>query len=235
MVGLGALTDDAGRFPIPDGLDLQPLHRCRRLPRAVSTATPSTRATRWSAASSPPDVVTLIWWPLSRSTPSPWPGDAAPLSPCRTSAIGTVGRRILLANVVAEVGIVVTGGLVRLTGSGLGCPTWPECTDGSLVPVADPVRGLPQVHRVRQPSPDVRGARRGPCGADRRPSAVARPALSRRSAWHSEQPGLVRRPWSGWPSASSWASSARRCSAASRCCSTCTRRPSPPTSCSRWR
>lgn len=50
-------------------------------------------------------------------------------------AIGPVGRRILLANLVAEVGIVVTGGLVRLTGSGLGCPTWPECTDSSLVPV----------------------------------------------------------------------------------------------------
>jgi heme a synthase len=28
---------------------------------------------------------------------------------------------------------VVTGGVVRLTGSGLGCPTWPKCTDGSLV------------------------------------------------------------------------------------------------------
>lgn len=31
--------------------------------------------------------------------------------------------------------IVVTGGAVRLTQSGLGCPTWPECTAGSLVPV----------------------------------------------------------------------------------------------------
>jgi cytochrome c oxidase assembly protein subunit 15 len=30
--------------------------------------------------------------------------------------------------------IVVTGGAVRLTGSGLGCPTWPECTEGSLTP-----------------------------------------------------------------------------------------------------
>jgi cytochrome c oxidase assembly protein subunit 15 len=28
--------------------------------------------------------------------------------------------------------IVVTGGAVRLTGSGLGCPTWPKCTDDSL-------------------------------------------------------------------------------------------------------
>ena len=32
-------------------------------------------------------------------------------------------------------GIVVTGGLVRLTGSGLGCPTWPTCYGSSLVPV----------------------------------------------------------------------------------------------------
>lgn len=30
--------------------------------------------------------------------------------------------------------IVGTGGLVRLTGSGLGCPTWPACTAGSLIP-----------------------------------------------------------------------------------------------------
>lgn len=30
--------------------------------------------------------------------------------------------------------IVVTGGVVRLTGSGLGCPTWPRCTDESFVP-----------------------------------------------------------------------------------------------------
>ena len=38
--------------------------------------------------------------------------------------------------------LVVTGGAVRLTGSGLGCPTWPECTPGSYTPVphqAEPV------------------------------------------------------------------------------------------------
>ena len=45
-------------------------------------------------------------------------------------------RRIFLANLVAQVAIVVSGGLVRLTGSGLGCPQWPECVEGSLVPVA---------------------------------------------------------------------------------------------------
>jgi cytochrome c oxidase assembly protein subunit 15 len=41
---------------------------------------------------------------------------------------------IALANLVVNIGIVVTGGAVRLTGSGLGCPTWPKCTDGSYVP-----------------------------------------------------------------------------------------------------
>ncbi len=44
-------------------------------------------------------------------------------------------RGVLVANLVAEIGIVVTGGVVRLTGSGLGCPTWPECMPGSFTPV----------------------------------------------------------------------------------------------------
>jgi cytochrome c oxidase assembly protein subunit 15 len=41
--------------------------------------------------------------------------------------------RVALANAIANGFIVVTGGLVRLTGSGLGCPTWPRCTDESFV------------------------------------------------------------------------------------------------------
>jgi len=40
-----------------------------------------------------------------------------------------------------QAAIVVTGGAVRLTGSGLGCPTWPECTPGSYVPVTGQVEG----------------------------------------------------------------------------------------------
>lgn len=36
-------------------------------------------------------------------------------------------------NLFVQIGIVGTGGLVRLTASGLGCPTWPKCTDDSLV------------------------------------------------------------------------------------------------------
>ncbi len=43
-------------------------------------------------------------------------------------------RRLALASVVANVVIVVTGGAVRLTDSGLGCPTWPSCTSRSLTP-----------------------------------------------------------------------------------------------------
>lgn len=44
-------------------------------------------------------------------------------------------RRILWANLVAQIGIVVTGGAVRLTGSGLGCSTWPQCEPGQFTPV----------------------------------------------------------------------------------------------------
>jgi cytochrome c oxidase assembly protein subunit 15 len=38
---------------------------------------------------------------------------------------------------LAEVTIIGTGGAVRLTGSGLGCPTWPTCTAESLVPTPE--------------------------------------------------------------------------------------------------
>lgn len=43
----------------------------------------------------------------------------------------TTVRRLALACLLTNVAIVVTGGAVRLTGSGLGCPTWPRCTDAS--------------------------------------------------------------------------------------------------------
>jgi cytochrome c oxidase assembly protein subunit 15 len=51
-------------------------------------------------------------------------------------------RRALLGNLVLEMLIVVTGGLVRLTGSGLGCPSWPECVPGSYVPVPEQAEGF---------------------------------------------------------------------------------------------
>ena len=45
---------------------------------------------------------------------------------------------------VLQILLVVTGGAVRLTGSGLGCPTWPECTPGSYKPVPGQAEG--QLH-----------------------------------------------------------------------------------------
>lgn len=45
-------------------------------------------------------------------------------------------RGIYIANLVAQAGIVVTGAIVRITESGLGCPTWPECVDGSIAPTS---------------------------------------------------------------------------------------------------
>ncbi|MDP9118100.1 MAG: COX15/CtaA family protein [Actinomycetota bacterium] len=43
-------------------------------------------------------------------------------------------NRLSVVSLIANVLIVVTGGAVRLTNSGLGCPTWPSCTTASLTP-----------------------------------------------------------------------------------------------------
>jgi len=53
-----------------------------------------------------------------------------------TGACSPAVRGTFIANLVAQVGILVTGAVVRLTGSGLGCPTWPQCTEGSYTPTA---------------------------------------------------------------------------------------------------
>jgi heme a synthase len=52
-------------------------------------------------------------------------------------------RRWGWATLVANIGLVVTGGAVRLTGSGLGCPTWPRCTDESFTP-----HGAMDIHKA---------------------------------------------------------------------------------------
>jgi len=66
---------------------------------------------------------------------------AAPLSPPSDPAATDAQhrpspwtRRALWANLVAQIGIIVTGGAVRLTGSGLGCSTWPQCEPGEFTP-----------------------------------------------------------------------------------------------------
>lgn len=52
-----------------------------------------------------------------------------------------IQRFFLNLLVFLQVAIVVTGGAVRLTGSGLGCPTWPECTPGSITPMPGQIEG----------------------------------------------------------------------------------------------
>ncbi|MPZ28454.1 MAG: heme A synthase [Micromonosporaceae bacterium] len=47
------------------------------------------------------------------------------------SVSSTLVRRLALASLLGNLAIVLTGGAVRLTDSGLGCPTWPRCSDES--------------------------------------------------------------------------------------------------------
>ena len=53
------------------------------------------------------------------------------------SLFGLPLLRITLINLSAQIGIVLTGGAVRLTGSGLGCPTFPSCTDEDFFPTPE--------------------------------------------------------------------------------------------------
>ena len=65
---------------------------------------------------------------------------AEPLNPIYQwlpSSIGARIRVVVWLSLVTEILIVGTGGAVRLTGSGLGCPTWPTCVTGSLVPTPE--------------------------------------------------------------------------------------------------
>ena len=56
-------------------------------------------------------------------------------------------QRIIAALVIAtQGGIAVTGAIVRVTASGLGCPTWPQCFPGSFTPVA--VAEVPRIHQA---------------------------------------------------------------------------------------
>jgi cytochrome c oxidase assembly protein subunit 15 len=66
--------------------------------------------------------------------------DVLPLPSLRTQRI------IAAAVVLTQGGIAVTGAIVRVTASGLGCPTWPQCFPGSFVPV--PVAEVPIVHQA---------------------------------------------------------------------------------------
>lgn len=54
-------------------------------------------------------------------------------------------RVLAMVLLLCQGGITVTGSLVRVTGSGLGCNTWPLCHEGSLVPVAG---AAPWIHQA---------------------------------------------------------------------------------------
>ena len=68
----------------------------------------------------------------------PVPAPRVPNAPVRAGDLPRWVRPTLLVNVAAQVGIVVTGGLVRLTASGLGCSSWPSCTPGHFTPTSHP-------------------------------------------------------------------------------------------------
>ncbi|GAB2926666.1 heme A synthase [Rhodococcus aerolatus] len=56
----------------------------------------------------------------------------------------TAQRRFTFVAALTQAGIAVTGAVVRVTGSGLGCPTWPQCFPGSFVPTGETVPALHQ-------------------------------------------------------------------------------------------
>ncbi len=66
--------------------------------------------------------------------------DKLPLPSLRTQRI------IAAAVVLSQAGISVTGSIVRVTASGLGCPTWPQCFPGSFTPV--PHAEVPGLHQA---------------------------------------------------------------------------------------
>ncbi|ABY23975.1 heme O monooxygenase [Renibacterium salmoninarum ATCC 33209] len=49
------------------------------------------------------------------------------------TAVNPTVRRLAIASLIGQAVLIGTGGAVRLTSSGLGCPTWPRCTPESLV------------------------------------------------------------------------------------------------------
>ncbi len=80
---------------------------------------------------------------MTSTTSAPAP---APTPWWRRRPSHRVQRGFAWAAVLANGGIAVTGATVRVTGSGLGCPTWPECHPGSLVPVSR--QGMAAFHQA---------------------------------------------------------------------------------------
>lgn len=80
---------------------------------SVDTAAPGRRPERHGRLSTLPDPHLTSWGPRRRA---------------RIAAIAFWG------NLLCQMGLILTGGAVRLTGSGLGCSTWPNCEPGQFTP-----------------------------------------------------------------------------------------------------
>ncbi|WP_345215893.1 COX15/CtaA family protein [Georgenia halophila] len=104
----------------------------------------------------------------------------------RTDRVDRLTWGLAVANLVGQLAIIVTGGAVRLTGSGLGCSTWPMCEPGSFTPV---------FHEATTIHPYVEFGNRTMSGVlsvvavallwsvYRREPTASRPAALRRLAW----------------------------------------------------
>ncbi|WP_284978380.1 COX15/CtaA family protein [Arthrobacter sp. fls2-241-R2A-200] len=67
------------------------------------------------------------------TTASRFPRTVQRLASKLPTEVNSAVRRLALLSLIGQTVLVVTGGAVRLTSSGLGCPTWPRCTNNSLV------------------------------------------------------------------------------------------------------
>jgi cytochrome c oxidase assembly protein subunit 15 len=74
--------------------------------------------------------------------------DPSPTRAGRWSVSPATYRRLTLLAALALAVIIVTGALVRLTGSGLGCPDWPECNETRFVDVSSTHGAIEQLNRL---------------------------------------------------------------------------------------
>ncbi|UNX56042.1 COX15/CtaA family protein [Georgenia sp. TF02-10] len=123
-----------------------------------------------------------------RGTPAGTAGPGGPARPGRPTG-GRVDRLtwgLAVANLLAQVAIVVTGGAVRLTGSGLGCSTWPMCEPGSFTPV---------LHEATTIHPFIEFGNRTMTGVLSVVAVALLWALYRREPTASRPPGVRRLAW----------------------------------------
>ncbi|MFC0675215.1 COX15/CtaA family protein [Brachybacterium hainanense] len=67
---------------------------------------------------------------------------ASVLTGLGAAARSRIAKVVFWGNLLCQMGIIVTGGVVRLTGSGLGCSTWPNCEPGTFTPELTMAAGI---------------------------------------------------------------------------------------------